>query len=50
MEKGDFVGYATWDSWFQYFAARHFPNLTLKIADGEMRGAIKRIGAKGQGA
>ena len=48
MERGKFVGYATWDSWFQYFAARHFPNLTLKIADGEMRGAIKRLEAKGQ--
>lgn len=48
MEKGNFVGYATWDSWFQYFAARHFPNLTLKIADGEMRGAIKRLKAKGE--
>ena len=48
MERGKFVGYATWDSWFQYFAARHFPNLTLKIADSEMRGAIKRLAAKGQ--
>ena len=48
MKKGHFLGYATWDSWFQYFAARHFPNLTLKIADGEMRGAIKRLEAKGQ--
>jgi NAD(P)-dependent dehydrogenase (short-subunit alcohol dehydrogenase family) len=49
IEKGPFVGYATTDSWFQYFAARHFPNLTLKIADGEMRGAIKRLEQKRNG-
>jgi NAD(P)-dependent dehydrogenase (short-subunit alcohol dehydrogenase family) len=47
MRKGNFVGYATWDSWLQYFAARHLPNVTLKMADGEMHGAIKRIKAKG---
>lgn len=45
--RGRFVGYATFDSWFQYFASRHFPNLTLKIADGEMFGAIKRLEKKG---
>ncbi|MCB9521126.1 MAG: SDR family NAD(P)-dependent oxidoreductase [Myxococcales bacterium] len=47
IPSGRFVGYATFDSWFQYFAARHFPELTLKIADGEMEGAIKRLEAKG---
>ena len=46
IQKGPFVGYATFDSWFQYFAARHFPNLTLKIADMEMNGAIKRLEEK----
>ena len=46
IPRGRFVGYATFDSWFQYFASRHFPNLTLKIADGEMRGAQKRLDAK----
>lgn len=45
--QGRFVGYATFDSWFQYFASRHFPNLTLKIADSEMYGAIKRLEKKG---
>ena len=43
-----FLGYATFDSWFQYFASRHFPRLTLWIADGEMNGAIKRLEARGQ--
>lgn len=47
LPSSTFVGYATWDSWLQYFASRHFPNLTLKLADGEMRGAIKRLGKKG---
>ncbi len=47
IERGNFVGYATFDSWFQYFAARHFPNLTLRIADMEMHGAIKRLRANG---
>ena len=39
-----FIGYATFDSWFQYAASRHLPELTMRIADGEMRGAIKKIG------
>jgi short-subunit dehydrogenase len=43
IPKKKFVGYATFDTWFQYFAARHFPNLALKIADGEMYKAIKRL-------
>ncbi|EPG75713.1 KR domain protein [Leptospira fainei serovar Hurstbridge str. BUT 6] len=38
-----FFGYATWDSWLQYFLARHFPELTLKIADGELRSAQLRL-------
>lgn len=38
-----FVGYATWDSWFQYFSARHMPELTLRVADMEMRGAQRRL-------
>ena len=49
MEKGDFLGYATLDSWFQYFATRYFPNLTLKLADQELRSAIKRLEKKGLG-
>lgn len=43
-----FVGYATFDSWFQYFASRHFPELTLRIADSEMYGAIKRLRKQGK--
>ena len=46
IPKGRFVGYATFDSWFQYFSARHFPELTLKIADMEMRQAQKRLDSK----
>lgn len=46
-EKGKFLGYATWDSWLQYTAARHLPNVTLKLADQEMYGAIKRLEKKG---
>ncbi len=49
IEKGKFVGYATFDSWFQYFATRYFPNLTLKLADQELRSAIKRLEKKGLG-
>ncbi|EQA43408.1 KR domain protein [Leptospira broomii serovar Hurstbridge str. 5399] len=41
-----FFGYATWDSWLQYFLARHFPELTLKIADGELRSAQLRLSKK----
>lgn len=47
IERGRFVGYATWDSWLQYTVARHVPNLTLKLADQEMFGAIKRLEKKG---
>lgn len=43
IPKRRFVGYATFDSWFQYFAARHFPELTLRIADGELRSAQRRL-------
>lgn len=44
IPKKRFIGYATFDSWFQYAASRHFPQLTMTIADGEMRGAIKKSG------
>lgn len=47
LPKSKFVGYATWDSWLQYFASRHFPQTTLLLADSEMMGAIKRLRAKG---
>lgn len=47
IPRGKFIGYATFDSWFQYFASRHFPNLTLKLADGELRGAVGRLEKKG---
>ncbi|TGL96300.1 SDR family NAD(P)-dependent oxidoreductase [Leptospira barantonii] len=43
-----FLGYATWDSWLQYFLARHFPEWTLLIADGELRSAQKRLNQKTQ--
>ena len=46
IPKKKFVGYATWDSWIQYFSSRHFPNLTLKLADGELFGALKRLKEK----
>ncbi len=47
IPKKGFLGYATWDSWLQYFSSRHFPNLTLWMADGEMFGALKRMKANG---
>lgn len=49
IPKRRFVGYAALDSWFQYFASRHFPQLTLRIADGELRGAQKRLRSKTTG-
>ncbi|AKH78012.1 SDR family oxidoreductase [Leptospira interrogans] len=44
--KKKFLGYATWDSWLQYFLARHFPEWTLRIADAELRAAQKRLEQK----
>lgn len=44
--KRKFVGYASWDSWLQYFVIRHFPELALTIADGELRSAQKRLDKK----
>lgn len=41
-----FFGYATWDSWLQFFMAHHFPELTLRLADDELRGAQKRLAKK----
>ncbi|XDD49645.1 SDR family NAD(P)-dependent oxidoreductase [Leptospira sp. WS92.C1] len=43
LPKRNFIGYATWDSWFQYFLVRHFPEWTLLLADGELRSAQKRL-------
>ncbi|MCG6166956.1 SDR family NAD(P)-dependent oxidoreductase [Leptospira sanjuanensis] len=48
LPKKKFLGYATWDSWLQYFLARHFPEWTLQIADGELRSAQKRLNEKAQ--
>lgn len=47
LPSSRFFGYATWDSWLQFFMAHHFPELTLKIADGELRGAQARLAKKG---
>lgn len=44
--KKKFLGYATWDFWLQYFLTRHFPEWTLRIADGELRAAQKRLEQK----
>lgn len=44
--KRKFIGYATWDSWLQYFLVRHFPEWTLLLADGELRSAQKRLNRK----
>lgn len=44
-----FFGYATWDSWLQFFMAHHFPELTLTLADGELAGARKRMENKSAG-
>jgi 3-dehydrosphinganine reductase len=41
--KKRFIGYATWDSWLQYFLVRHFPEWTLLLADGELKSAQKRL-------
>lgn len=43
LPKRSFVGYASWDSWLQYFVVRHFPELALLIADGELKSAKKRL-------
>ncbi len=48
LPGGRFYGYATWDSWLQFFMAHHFPELTLILADGELRGAEKRLAKKAQ--
>lgn len=48
LPSSRFYGYATWDSWLQFFMAHHFPELTLILADGELRGAEKRIQKKAQ--
>lgn len=51
LPTGRFFGYATWDSWLQFFMAHHFPELTLRIADGELEGARARLAKKaGSGA
>lgn len=50
LPKSRFFGYATWDSWLQFFMAHHFPELTLKLADGELDGARKRLQKKGAAA
>lgn len=47
LPSGRFYGYATWDSWLQFFMAHHFPELTLRLADGELRGAQERLKKKG---
>ncbi|MCK6503440.1 SDR family NAD(P)-dependent oxidoreductase [Myxococcota bacterium] len=49
LPGGRFYGYATWDSWLQFFMAHHFPELTLSLADGELHGARKRLEKKGKG-
>jgi NAD(P)-dependent dehydrogenase (short-subunit alcohol dehydrogenase family) len=41
-----FFGLATWDSKLQWFMARHFPELGLRLADSELRGAQKRLEKK----
>ncbi len=45
-----FFGIATWDSKVQWFLARHMPELMLKMADGELRGAQKRLEKKKSGS
>lgn len=44
-----FYGYATWDSWLQFFLAHHVPELLLTLADGELRGAQARLDKKKTG-
>lgn len=46
LPKNRFFGYATWDSWLQFFMAHHFPELTLWIADSELDGARARLAKK----
>lgn len=46
LPKSRFFGVATWDSKLQWFLARHVPELMLKMADGELRGAKKRLEKK----
>ncbi|PJZ52357.1 SDR family NAD(P)-dependent oxidoreductase [Leptospira adleri] len=46
LPKRSFIGYATWDSWLQYFLVRHFPEWTLLLADGELKSAQKRLDRK----
>lgn len=48
LPKRKFLGYATWDSWLQYFLVRHFPEWTLLIADAELKSAQKRLEQKGK--
>ncbi|EMJ96345.1 SDR family NAD(P)-dependent oxidoreductase [Leptospira alstonii] len=50
LPKKKFLGYATWDSWLQYFLARHFPEWTLSIADAELKSARKRLERKAKRA
>lgn len=49
LPKGRFYGYATWDSWLQFFMAHHFPELTLLLADDELKGAQNRLQKKAAG-
>jgi len=46
LPKRRFFGYATWDSWLQFFLAHHFPELTLWLADSELDGARGRLAKK----
>lgn len=46
LPKSRFFGYATWDSWLQFFMAHHFPEITLWIADSELDGARARLAKK----
>lgn len=46
LPKRRFFGYATWDSWLQFFLAHHFPELTLWLADSELDGARARLAKK----
>jgi NAD(P)-dependent dehydrogenase (short-subunit alcohol dehydrogenase family) len=41
-----FFGMATWDSRLQWFLTRHFPEIALRLADSELRGAQKRLEKK----
>ncbi|TGJ99465.1 SDR family NAD(P)-dependent oxidoreductase [Leptospira semungkisensis] len=46
IPNNKFFGYTGWDSWLQYALFRHFPELTLKIADSELRAAQSRLNKK----